>query len=102
MFTHCTESTGAPTARRDWQEVFTALGLEIDTPATGCCGMAGMFGHKNRHQKMSQKLFDLSWAEPLARAEAAAATGFSCRCQAARLGGRALRHPLGLIADRLG
>lgn len=102
LFTHCTESTGAPTARRDWQEVFTALGLEIDTPAMGCCGMAGMFGHKNRHQKMSQKLFDLSWAEPLARAEAAAATGFSCRCQAARLGGRALRHPLGLIADRLG
>ncbi|SDH77774.1 FAD-binding and (Fe-S)-binding domain-containing protein [Alloyangia pacifica] len=102
LFTHCTESTAAPSARKDWQEVFDALGLQIDTPATGCCGMAGMFGHKDRHQPMSRKLFDMSWAEPLAMAEEAVATGFSCRCQVERLGGEALRHPLGLIADRLG
>ncbi|MBE9636453.1 FAD-binding and (Fe-S)-binding domain-containing protein [Salipiger mangrovisoli] len=101
LFTHCTESTGAPTSRNDWQEVFTALGLQIDTPATGCCGMAGMFGHKTRHQQMSRKLFDMSWAGPLARAEEAVATGFSCRCQTERLAGGPIRHPLGLIADRL-
>ncbi|ANT60831.1 FAD-linked oxidase [Salipiger sp. CCB-MM3] len=101
LFTHCTESTGAPGARKDWQEVFAALGLQIDTPATGCCGMAGMFGHKERHQQMSRKLFDMSWAEPLAKAEEAVATGFSCRCQTERLAGMPMRHPLGLIADRL-
>ena len=102
LFTHCTESTGAPTARKDWEDVFAALGLQIDTPATGCCGMAGMFGHKKRHQQMSRKLFDLSWAGPLAQAQEAVATGFSCRCQTERLAGEPMRHPLGLIADRLG
>ncbi|APX25759.1 FAD/FMN-dependent dehydrogenase (plasmid) [Salipiger profundus] len=102
LFTHCTESTGAPAARSDWQEVFAGLGLSIETPATGCCGMAGMFGHKDRHQEMSRRLFEMSWAAPLAGAEDAAATGFSCRCQGARHGGRPMRHPLGLLADRLG
>ncbi|WP_028957933.1 FAD-binding and (Fe-S)-binding domain-containing protein [Sulfitobacter sp. 20_GPM-1509m] len=101
LFTHCTESTGAPTARKDWEDVFAAVGQQIDTPATGCCGMAGMFGHKKRHQKMSRKLFDLSWAGPLAQAQEAVATGFSCRCQTERLAGEPMRHPLGLIADRL-
>lgn len=102
LFTHCTESSGAPTARKDWEDVFVVLGLQIDTPATGCCGMAGMFGHKKRHQLMSRKLFDLSWAEPFAKADQAVATGFSCRCQIERLTGETMRHPLGLIADRLG
>lgn len=102
LFAHCTESTGAPAARADWQQVFAALGIGLDTPATGCCGMAGMFGHKDRHQTMSCKLFDLSWSAPLDEAAEAVATGFSCRCQAERLAGKALRHPLGLIADRAG
>ncbi|WP_240722657.1 FAD-binding and (Fe-S)-binding domain-containing protein [Poseidonocella sp. HB161398] len=101
VFAHCTEATGAPAARSDWAAVFAAVGLEAGTPATGCCGMAGMFGHKARHQKMSRRLFDLSWTGPLAQAREAAATGYSCRCQAERLTGRALRHPLGMIADRL-
>jgi hypothetical protein len=30
-----------------------------------------------------------------------AATGYSCRCQASRLVGRELRHPMGLIARAL-
>lgn len=101
LFTHCTESTGAPAAVKDWQEVFTALGQEVNTPDVGCCGMAGMFGHKQRHQEMSRKLFGISWREHLNKATDAVATGFSCRCQAERLGGRGLRHPLGLIAERL-
>ncbi|MBN9886926.1 FAD-binding and (Fe-S)-binding domain-containing protein [Salipiger abyssi] len=102
LFAHCTESTGDPAARAEWQEVFAALGLQIRTPATGCCGMAGTFGHKARHQDMSRRLFDLSWRSPLEQADDAVASGFSCRCQSERLTGRAVRHPLGLIADRLG
>jgi len=101
IFAHCTEATGAPAARRDWLTVMAGLGIEAAAPATGCCGMAGLFGHKDRHQAVSRKLFDMSWAGPLAKGGEAAATGFSCRCQSGRLGGRALRHPLGLIADRL-
>nr|WP_253949044.1 FAD-binding and (Fe-S)-binding domain-containing protein [Mangrovicoccus sp. HB161399] len=101
VFAHCTEATGAPAARKDWAAVLAAVGIAAETPATGCCGMAGMFGHKARHREVSERLFDMSWAAPLAGAEDAAATGFSCRCQAVRQAGRVLRHPLGLIADRL-
>ncbi|MEN3792253.1 FAD-binding and (Fe-S)-binding domain-containing protein [Fulvimarina sp. MAC3] len=101
IFAHCTETTGAPSSRKEWTTVFQAIGIEPETPATGCCGMAGLFGHKKRHGAMSRKLFDMSWAMPLEDAQEAAATGFSCRCQSERLADRTVRHPLGLIADRL-
>lgn len=101
VFTHCTETTGAPTARDDWVRVLTALGLTAEAPQTGCCGMAGMFGHKDRHQPMSRGLFDLSWSETLKGCETVAATGFSCRSQIQRLGSVRARHPLGLIAERI-
>ncbi|MBO9457005.1 FAD-binding oxidoreductase [Paracoccus sp. R12_1] len=101
LLSHCTEATAAPQSGRQWAEVFTALGLTIETPATGCCGMAGLFGHQRRHQPTSHKLFDLSWRGHVEADMPVLATGFSCRCQSARLTGRAPRHPLGLIADML-
>lgn len=102
LLSHCTEATGDAAARTDWQAVFAALSVELATPETGCCGMAGLFGHQERHQATSRKLFDLSWAAHLTEGAAVAATGFSCRCQTERLAERTLRHPLGLIADLLG
>ena len=103
LFAHCTEATAEPATRAQWTRIATALGLGIDTPATGCCGMAGMFGHKTRHQTISRKLYDMSWAAPVTAAgPEVAATGYSCRCQTARFGAVTARHPLGLIADRLG
>ncbi|MDQ7777051.1 MAG: FAD-linked oxidase C-terminal domain-containing protein [Paracoccus aminovorans] len=101
LLSHCTEATGLPEAGALWARVFQALGIQVQTPATGCCGMAGLFGHQNRHQAMSRKLFDLSWREHLESGETVLATGFSCRCQAERLSGRVPGHPLGLIAKAL-
>ncbi|MDT0684580.1 FAD-binding and (Fe-S)-binding domain-containing protein [Roseicyclus sp. F158] len=101
VFTHCTETTGAPHARENWVRVLGALGMTVETPAVGCCGMAGMFGHKARHQPVSRRLFEMSWSGTLDGAETAAATGFSCRSQMERLSKTVPRHPLGLIADRL-
>ncbi len=98
LLLHCTESTAHPEAGAQWRRVFTALGVTLDTPATGCCGMAGLFGHQNRHQPVSRKLFDMTWRSQVAGAGPVAATGFSCRCQSERLAGQELRHPLGLIA----
>lgn len=98
---HCTESTALPHSAQDWADVFAALGVTLSTPATGCCGMAGLFGHQKRHQATSRRLFDLSWRAPVQSAGPVGATGFSCRCQSDRLAGTALRHPLGLIADLL-
>lgn len=101
LFSHCTESTALPAAGALWQRVYAALGLAVETPSTGCCGMAGLFGHQERHQDVSRRLFDLSWRGKLEGGAQMAASGFSCRCQAARLAGKSLRHPLGLIAQAL-
>ena len=102
LLSHCTESMSQTKASAMWNEVFSAIGVPLATPSTGCCGMAGLFGHQKRHQEMSRALFALSWQEHMQGEAPVAATGFSCRCQAERLDGRALRHPLGLIADCLG
>ncbi|MGY6704597.1 FAD-binding and (Fe-S)-binding domain-containing protein [Roseinatronobacter sp.] len=99
IFGHCTENAANPQVGRDWAQLFAALNIEIETPETGCCGMAGLFGHQRHHQAVSRKLFDLSWRNALTENLPGFATGFSCRCQAERLQGIQLRHPLGLIAD---
>lgn len=101
LLSHCTEATAQPKAGALWAEVFTALGVSLATPATGCCGMAGLFGHQERHQKVSKRLFEMSWSEHLKDETPTVATGFSCRCQTERLTPQKLRHPLGLIADLL-
>ena len=102
LLSHCTEVTALPGTSALWTKIFIALGLRLDTPATGCCGMAGLFGHQQRHQSVSRKLFDMSWRDQLSGEAPVAATGFSCRCQTERLAGYTPRHPLGLIADLLG
>lgn len=98
---HCTEATGSPRAAKDWASVFTALAIPVATPATGCCGMAGLFGHQRRHQDVSRRLFDLSWRAQMSGDAMLAATGYSCRCQSERLAGATIRHPMGLIAQAL-
>lgn len=106
LLSHCTEATADPQSAATWAAVFTAIGATARTPATGCCGMAGLFGHQARHQPVSRRLFDLSWRQPVEAATGAGgalmATGFSCRCQTKRLAGVAPRHPLGVIAELLG
>lgn len=101
LLSHCTEATALPQTGALWQTVFAAIGLTVQTPPTGCCGMAGLFGHQDRHQTVSRRLFDLSWKTHVAADDDLLATGFSCRCQSERLGGRLPRHPLGLIAQAL-
>ncbi|MGN7295538.1 FAD-binding and (Fe-S)-binding domain-containing protein [Rhizobium sp. SAFR-030] len=101
LLSHCTEISGVPQAGALWEKVFDAVGMKLQAKATGCCGMAGLFGHQRRHQAMSRKLYDLSWRAHVESNEVIVATGFSCRCQSERLSGRELAHPLGLIAQSL-
>lgn len=101
LLSHCTEATASPQSPVLWRRVFEAVGITVDTPATGCCGMAGLFGHQKRHQQMSRTLFDLSWRQQLEAKPTVAATGFSCRCQSKRFSKHHPRHPLGIIADCL-
>lgn len=104
IMSHCTEASALPQAGQLWVEVFQALGVSATAKASGCCGMAGLFGHQNRHQPVSRRLYNLSWRATVAtdRPDAPVlASGFSCRCQAKRLGGQSLSHPLSLIAQAL-
>ena len=52
--------------------------------ASGCCGMAGLYGHELANRPTSETIYGLSWGPILADARHAGrtlATGYSCRCQ---------------------
>ncbi len=95
---HCTERATAPGWLAAWLEVLKATGREVVAPPVGCCGMAGIFGHEVANQDLSRRLYELSWADPIASATGpVAATGYSCREQCERFGGRRPLHPVSLL-----
>ncbi|WP_062262752.1 D-2-hydroxyglutarate dehydrogenase YdiJ [Endozoicomonas arenosclerae] len=94
---HCTETTNAPAAPAQWQRLFSACGLTLTHQPTGCCGMAGIYGHEARNQKTSRKLYDMSWKPVVENPENTGqlvATGYSCRSQVKRLGNTEIPHPV--------
>lgn len=102
LLPHCTERTNAAGSVKDWQAVFARLGAPLTVLSSGCCGMAGTFGHEAEHQEMSRKLYALSWETHVARGpERLLASGYSCRSQVKRFGGVALRHPVQALLLRL-
>lgn len=96
---HCTEQALRPQALALWAEALAGFGITAVPTKTGCCGMAGLFGHEAQNQKLSRDIFALSWAD-VTQDDAMLATGFSCRCQTKRLTGRRPLHPVELI-DRV-
>jgi FAD/FMN-containing dehydrogenase/Fe-S oxidoreductase len=104
LFLHCTERTAMPAVETRWRNIFKAFGLQLFIERTGCCGMAGLFGHEREHAEMSKNLFAMSWAEPIQKLsdKQLLVTGFSCRSQAKRLTGRQLRHPVQALLEALG
>lgn len=102
LFLHCTEKTAEPDSARRWQTLLAHFGVRVRVEATGCCGMAGSFGHERAHVDMSRQTFDLSWRDKLAAAAGPVlATGFSCRCQVDRFADRCAEHPLAHLAAAL-
>ncbi|MGU3666345.1 FAD-binding and (Fe-S)-binding domain-containing protein [Methylobacterium sp. A49B] len=103
LLPHCTERTNAPGAVRDWQALFAHLGLRLEVPAAGCCGMAGTYGHETRHRPTSEAIYGLSWARHVAEAPGCVllADGYSCRCQAKLVDGVRLRHPAQALLDHV-
>ena len=94
LLPHCTEQSNAAASIGDWQRLFTHLGQKLEIVTVGCCGMAGTYGHESGHVATSRKIYDLSWAAPVAAGSAdLLATGYSCRSQVKRFGGVGLRHP---------
>lgn len=96
LLPHCTERTNAPAAVKDWQALFAHLGLPLEIPAAGCCGMAGTYGHEAANRATSEVIYGQSWARRVAESPEGTllADGYSCRCQAKLIDGRALPHPV--------
>lgn len=103
LMLHCTERSTAAAAAALWPKIFAHVGLKMQMPATGCCGMAGTFGHEVRNRGVSESLFDLSWRPVLEDKSGAVdlATGYSCRSQTKEILGRRPAHPLEILAQRL-
>ena len=72
--------------------------------ASGCCGMAGTFGHEARHRPTSERIYALSWQEKVAahsKEGRLLATGYSCRFQVKIIDGVDLRHPVQALRTAL-
>ncbi|HMA96766.1 MAG TPA: hypothetical protein VKP30_28970, partial [Polyangiaceae bacterium] len=103
LFGHCTERTAAPLSQKTWSRVFDAVGLKLETPAVGCCGMCGVFGHEAAHVEESKGVYAMSWQPKILAAQqrTCLATGHSCRSQVHRTDHLHLRHPVQLLLERV-
>lgn len=97
---HCSEQAARPESAADWAFILGHFGLSAQAARTGCCGMAGLFGHEAEHAAMSGEIFHQNWAN--AMAGPVVATGFSCRCQTKRVVGKRRAHPVEILINILG
>ncbi|MGS2718460.1 D-2-hydroxyglutarate dehydrogenase YdiJ [Eionea flava] len=104
LLAHCTEKTNAPTAIKQWQDVFSALGHELTMVNVGCCGMAGTYGHETQNVDTSKQIYSLSWSEVINNPEnhgVIMASGFSCRSQVKRVDNYKIPSPISVLLDEL-
>ena len=106
LLAHCTEKTNAAASLKDWATLFAALGQELRQVDTGCCGMAGTYGHELANVATSKTIYTQSWQHVVRQPEYQGkllATGYSCRSQVKRVDGEVLPHPLqALLAQSRG
>jgi Fe-S oxidoreductase len=77
------------------------MGVAVEAPDTGCCGMAGSFGFEANHYEVSMKVGERVLLPAVRASEPATvvvADGFSCREQIAQGTGRRALH----LAEFLG
>jgi Fe-S oxidoreductase len=104
LLTHCTELAMLPNSVQHWQHIFTAFGLKLNHQATGCCGMAGLYGHESSNYQNSQKIYQLSWQKIINntyKTNKLVATGYSCRSQVKRFANKTLPHPVEVLINKL-
>lgn len=97
LLPHCTERATAVGTLKDWQAAFAAAGASLRVLPSGCCGMAGTYGHEKEHRATSEHIYGQSWARHVAEAGRSGrllATGYSCRSQAKLVDGVRLPHPV--------
>ncbi|MFK4501965.1 FAD/FMN-containing dehydrogenase/Fe-S oxidoreductase [Bradyrhizobium japonicum] len=96
LLPHCSERSLALSSLRDWQAAFAAAGASLRVLPSGCCGMAGTYGHEAEHRATSEQIYAMSWGRHVAGSALGGrllATGYSCRSQVKIIDGRSLLHP---------
>ena len=85
------------------QQLLRAMGLELESPDSGCCGLAGSFGYEREHYDISMAIGErvLLPAVRELPADLVIADGFSCREQILHGTGRHAYHVAELIAVTL-
>jgi Fe-S oxidoreductase len=79
----------------DEESVLTRMGIEYQSPAPGCCGMAGSFGFEKEKYEVSVAIGELELLPAVRKAPADCliiADGFSCREQIAQCTDRCALH----------
>lgn len=101
LFSHCTESTALPNSAKEWQQIFAHFGEQLISESTGCCGMAGTFGHETKHLAMSKAIYAQSWQTKLNGKDLTRclATGYSCRSQVKRMEQHTVKHPIQALLE---
>ncbi|CAM3432890.1 FAD-binding and (Fe-S)-binding domain-containing protein [Paraphotobacterium marinum] len=99
LFTHCTEKSNLIDSDVFWKKIFAKFDLKLNPISTGCCGMAGTYGHENKNFENSKKLYELSWKKYIDDIpnESTVISGYSCRSQIKRLEGRKSLHPFQVL-----
>jgi len=103
LLAHCTEKTNAVSSVKDWQTVFAKLGQQLKVIETGCCGMAGTYGHESSNVETSKKIYALSWSQVVnnpTNTGKLTATGYSCRSQTKRIDNVKLPHPVQILLQQ--
>jgi FAD/FMN-containing dehydrogenase/Fe-S oxidoreductase len=80
---------------RDEEALLRRVGLDVDLPDTGCCGLAGSFGYERDHYDISMKIGERVLLPAIRAAPEDAlviADGFSCRQQIAHATDRRALH----------
>ena len=103
LYGHCTEKTLIPQSSGQWVDIFTQFGLKLNIVPTGCCGMAGTYGHESKNLVASKDIYNMSWQSKVKQhqLENIVVTGFSCRSQVSRLEGAKPKHPIQVLLQNL-
>ncbi|MGJ8693195.1 MAG: D-2-hydroxyglutarate dehydrogenase YdiJ [Thalassotalea sp.] len=99
LFAHCTEKTMLAKSESQWGDIFAKFGLSLASIPTGCCGMAGTYGHEVSNFENSKTLYQMSWQPQIDKFDRSQilATGFSCRSQVKRFEKYKPEHPISAL-----
>jgi Fe-S oxidoreductase len=77
------------------QQLLSKMGLHVEAPDTGCCGMAGAFGFEKDHYAISQRVGErvlLPKVREVPKSTLIITDGFSCKTQIAQSSDRRGLH----------